>query len=125
MPGRHYFSVTGKDGRFAPDTFLNREQAATILTRVFKKVNLPGWTWTTDAEFMLDYGAVEPFADHEQISGWARESVYFMAANAIITGIGLGLFTPRAITPEQLASGYANATREQALLLAVRLVEAD
>lgn len=108
---------------FAPDALLNREQAATILTRVFKKVNLPGWTWADDANFVLDFEEPELFADDDLISGWARESVYFMAANGIITGTGGGKFTPRAATPEEAALGYANATREQALLLAVRLVE--
>jgi hypothetical protein len=108
---------------FAPDALLNREQAATILTRVFKKVNLPGWTWAEDAAFELDFAGPDPFADDELISGWARESVYFMTANGIITGTGEGRFTPRAATPEEQALGYANATREQALLLAVRLVE--
>ncbi len=108
---------------FAPDQLLNREQAATILTRVFKKVNLPDWTWATDAQFPLEFDAPEPFTDHERISAWASESVYFMAANGIITGTGSNQFTPRAVTPEEQASGYANATREQALLLAVRLVE--
>lgn len=108
---------------FAPARLLNREQAATILTRVFKKVNLPGWTWASDAAFPLEFDASEPFADDERISGWARESVYFMAAHGIITGTGNREFTPRAVTPEEQALGYANATREQALLLAVRLVE--
>lgn len=108
---------------FAPDALLNREQAATILTRVFKKVNLPNWTWAADADFELDFDEPNRFVDDDLISDWARESVYFMAANGIIAGTGEGKFAPRAATPEEKALGYANATREQALLLAVRLVE--
>lgn len=108
---------------FAPDALLNREQAATILTRVFKKVNFAEWTWAADAEFVLAFAQPAQFTDDEFISPWARESVYFMAANGIITGTGGGAFEPRAVTPEQQAAGYANATREQALLLAVRLVK--
>lgn len=107
---------------FAPDALLNREQAATILTRVFKKVHFAEWTWAADAEFALAFEQPAQFTDDEFISPWARESVYFMAANGIITGTGGGAFEPRAVTPEQHAIGYANATREQALLLAVRLV---
>ena len=52
-----------------------------------------------------------------------KDSVYFMAANAIINGMGNNLFCPRNVTTEQEALGYANATREQALLIAVRMVE--
>ncbi|MBQ3078323.1 MAG: S-layer homology domain-containing protein, partial [Clostridia bacterium] len=63
-----------------------------------------------------------PFADDADISDWARNSVYFMAANGIILGDN-NIFSPRAVTGEQQAAGYANATREQALLIAVRMVE--
>lgn len=108
---------------FAPDQLLNWEQAATILTRVFRKANLSGWTWASDAEFTLEFDAPEPFVDHDRISDCARESVYFMAAGGIVSGTGNEEFTLRAVTAEERVLGCANATREQALLLAVRLVE--
>lgn len=108
---------------FNPDALLNREQAATILTRVFKKVHLPGWTWADDAHFNLEFDQPQLFADHEKISEWARDSVYFMAGNGIITGTGGNNFTPRAITPEEVAMNYASTTREQALVLTVRMAE--
>ena len=41
--------------KFSPDLYLNREQAATMLTRVFKKVALAGWTLQTDSQFTLPY----------------------------------------------------------------------
>ena len=63
------------------------------------------------------------FADDADISGWAKDSVYFMAANKIINGVGDNRFAPRNITTDQEARGYANATREQALAIAVRMVE--
>lgn len=63
------------------------------------------------------------FADDANISSWARDSVYFMAANGIITGTGNNNFSPRAITPEEEARNYASATREQALVIAVRMIE--
>ena len=109
--------------KFAPDTLLNREQAATMLTRVYKKVSMEGWTLATDGDFTLSYTMPEPFADDDKISGWAKDSVYFMAANGIVGGVGDNKFAPRATTSAEEAIGYAQATREQALLIAVRMVE--
>ncbi|MCL2151361.1 MAG: S-layer homology domain-containing protein [Oscillospiraceae bacterium] len=108
---------------FSPDTELTREQAATALTRVFKGATIPGWTYETDSEFKLDFEQPELFDDDADISPWARESVYFMSANEIIRGIGNNLFAPRAVTSVQRATGYAIATREQAILMALRMVE--
>jgi len=107
---------------FSPDQLLNREQAATMLTRVFKRVTMPGWTMATDLQFKLNYVQPPRFADDEYISDWAKDSVYFMAADGIINGLGDGRFGPRNITSDQEARGYANATRKQALLIAVRMV---
>lgn len=109
--------------KFAPDLLLDREQAATLLTRVFKRTTMPGWSIAEDAKFPLSFTQPAPFADDAQISGWARDSVYFMAANGIITGVAGNKFAPRNITSAQQAQGYANATREQALIIAVRMVE--
>ena len=107
---------------FAPDQLLNREQAATMLTRVFKKVSMPGWTLKTDGDYSLSYDKPAAFADDKDISGWAKDSVYFMAANGIVGGVGDNKFAPKNITSEEQARGYANATREQALVIAVRMV---
>jgi uncharacterized repeat protein (TIGR02543 family) len=111
------------DTEFQPDTVLNREQAATALTRVFKRSTMPGWTFKTDADFPLTFSTPQQFVDDGIISGWARESVYFMAANGIINGFEDRTFRPHATTDAQEASGYANATREQALLIALRMIE--
>lgn len=108
---------------FEPNALLNREQAATMLTRVFKKVSLVGWTLPTDNEFSLVYKKPAAFADDTDISSWAKDSVYFMAANGIINGVGGNKFAPKNTTSVQEAEGYANATREQALLIAVRMVQ--
>jgi len=107
---------------FASNTELNREQCATALTRVFKRSTIPNWTFASDREGLLNFVRPAPFADNAEISDWARESVYFMVANDIIQGIGNNMFAPRAITTEQQAQGYAQATREQALIIAVRMV---
>lgn len=108
---------------FSPDQLLNREQAAAMLTRVFKRITLAGWTLETDSQFTLPYTMPAPFADDGDISGWARDSVYFMAANGIINGTSGNRFAPKNVTSAQEAEGYANATREQALAIAVRMVE--
>ncbi|MBR2717472.1 MAG: S-layer homology domain-containing protein, partial [Oscillospiraceae bacterium] len=108
---------------FVPNALLNREQAATMLTRVYKKVTIPGWTLETDGQVgALTYDKGAPFADDADISDWAKDSVYFMAVNGIINGMGDNIFAPKAVTPAQEAAGYAQATREQALLIAVRMV---
>ncbi len=108
---------------FSPNELLNREQAATMLTRVFKKVSMVGWTFATDADFTLDYTQPAKFSDDEKISAFAKDSVYFMVANKIISGMGDGTFAPRAITSQEQAANYASATREQALAIALRMVE--
>ena len=46
-----------------------------------------------------------------------------MAANGIINGVGNNKFAPKNVTTQEQATGYANATREQARLIAVRMVE--
>jgi hypothetical protein len=108
---------------FAPNTLLNREQASTALTRAFKRATINGWTFETDANHTLNYTRPPAFADDARISAWAKESVYFMAANNIINGVGNNTFAPRAITSDERARGYAQATREQALVIAVRMIE--
>lgn len=112
---------------FEPDTLLNREQAATMLARVYKKVALDGWTLEADGSFSEPFKALftapAAFADDASISGWARDSVYFMAANGIINGMGDNKFAPKATTPAEQAAGYAQATREAALLIATRMVK--
>jgi hypothetical protein len=111
------------DDKFSPDVILNRETCATALTRVFKRVTMPGWTYATDSQFTLTYTKPAAFADDDKISAWAKDSVYFMAANGIITGTGNNNFSPRATTPAEQAANYAQATREQALAIAVRMAE--
>ena len=108
---------------FEPNTILNRESAATLLTRVLKAAYIPGWTLATDSNFTLSFMQPAKFADDDKISDWAKSSVYFMAANGIITGTGNNMFSPRATTTAEIAVGYASATREQALIIALRMVD--
>lgn len=108
---------------FTPNAVLNREQAATMLTRTYKKATIDGWTIQTDANFPLSYTKTNTFADDDKISSWAKDSVYFMNANEIIKGVGDNKFAPKNTTSAEEAVGYANATREQAIIIATRMVK--
>ena len=116
--------TNGLDGPYyGPDNILSREQMATMLTRVYKRVTISGWTLYTDAQYTLSYTMPAKFADDALISKWAYDSVYFMAANKIINGVEDNKFAPHNATAAEEAIGYANATREQAIVLALRMVE--
>ena len=110
---------TGFD-TYGPNDLISREQMATMLTRVVKKVAHPNYTIETDANYPLDTSGVNRFADDGDISDYAYAAVYFMAKNGIINGMGNNLFAPKNTTSAQAAAFYANATREQALLTSVR-----
>ncbi|MBR6860842.1 MAG: S-layer homology domain-containing protein, partial [Acidaminococcaceae bacterium] len=111
--------------RFDPDALINREEAAAMLTRVYKKLNLEGWTLAADGDykeaFRAHFTMPEPFADDADISSWARDSVYFMAANGIVNGVGDNHFAPKLVSSGEETLNYA--TREQALLMSVRTVK--
>ena len=108
---------------FVPDEKISREQASVMMTRVYKILNLEGWTLAEDENFELVYDQPELFLDDPLISPYARDSVYFMAANNIINGIGNDLFAPKNTTYTEKQKGYANCTRQQALLISVRMTE--
>lgn len=107
---------------FEPNALLNREQAATMLTRTYKKAKIEGWSIDKDAEFPLEFTKVNTFADDNNISDWAKDSVYFMNANGIINGVGDNKFAPKNTTSAEEATGFANATREQAIIIAYRMI---
>ncbi len=98
---------------FEPDSLLSREQAATMLARVYTIYS--GNEITSNSEMK--------FNDDADISRWAKDSVYFMAENGVITGMDNNLFAPRNVTPEQESAFYANSTREQSLAIAKRMYE--
>ena len=62
----------------------------------------------------------ELFADDGIISGWAKDSVNFMAANGIVNGLGDDRFGPKLVQSGE--ETLNNAAREQALLMSVRTV---
>ncbi len=105
--------ITGgvEEHKFAPDEVISREQVATMLARVFK---------AAFPDIKISGEGVKKFADHDKISDWARDSVYFMVSRGIINGIGDNKFAPRNTTPAETAAGYANSTAEQAIIIAKR-----
>lgn len=105
---------------YSPNDLLTREQMATMLTRVYKKFQWPNYTIGTDGKYPLDFSVSRKFADDKQISGYAYQSVYFMVKHNIINGVGNNLFAPNNATSAQAAAKYANATRQQALLISTR-----
>ena len=54
-----------------------------------------------------------------------RDPYVLRAFNAglMVGGTGNNMFSPRAVTSAQEASGNATATREQALIIALRMIE--
>ena len=97
--------------QFAPDAILNREQAATVLTRVLKSAYIPDWTFATDSNFTIVFDQIMPFSDDSNFSDWAKESIRFMASNNLIEGVGDNLFAPSTLI-----------TREQAIIIGLRLM---
>lgn len=108
---------------FDPDARITREQLATMLCRVVKGRVFPDWTPQTDGDFPLDAGDVEPYADDDRISEFAREAVYYMTSLGVMQGVGEGRFAPRSVTDQERDALYATATREQAVVTALRLYQ--
>ena len=90
------------DGTFAPDEFLTREQAATILYRTAEF--LGNKTMPTAIKML--------YIDESEISDWAKSSVACMNAMGIMNGVSEVVFSPKG-----------NYTVEQAIATMVRLYE--
>lgn len=113
------------DTAFAPGDLLTREQMATMLCRVFKRTQWPEWTVAQDdeAKYALDISGTPLFSDDAAISDFARQSVYFMVKSGILSGVGDNKFAPKNTTTQEEALRYANATREQAVVVALRMLK--
>lgn len=95
---------------FAPKYLIDREQVATMLSRAIR-IMVP------EADFSIE--GAPTFTDQQHISSWALEHVKYMSKIGIIKGAD-GKFMPKAITSAEIASGYANTTREQAVAMSLR-----
>lgn len=90
------------EGKFSPDSFLSREQAATMLFRLYDSVRGAADTEKNSGTF----------SDDADISDWAKESVYFMEAIKVVNGVGENRFAPKS-----------NISAEQSVIAALRLSE--
>ena len=88
---------------FAPNEYITREQMATMMARALKAVG---------QDISFEDSLVEPFMDHQTISDYAIESVYFMADKEIIKGMGDNTFGAKG-----------TATIEQSLLISERMYQ--
>ena len=116
-------TVGVSDTKFAPENKITREDLATMLCRAIKKYKFDEWTYATDHLYYLDTTGVKKYLDDGDIYDYAKPSVYFMTKMGIIRGINDAgtIFGPKAVTAEQIARGYATATREQALVMSLRV----
>jgi hypothetical protein len=91
------------EGKFAPNEHVTREQAIVILHRLLDALEIYP---ITTMEYIL-------FEDEDEISDWAKNSFQLMYKLGVVKGVGEGY-----VAPEK------GATVEQALVMAVRLMEA-
>ncbi|MBQ3124323.1 MAG: S-layer homology domain-containing protein [Clostridia bacterium] len=93
--------IEGKsDDTFVPEDELTREEAATILCRIVRYMNLP----STEMYYVFD--------DESEISEWAMDSVQVICNLGVMNGIGTNRFSPKG-----------NYTAEQAVTTLVRLFD--
>lgn len=85
--------INGKsETKFAPDDFLTREEAATIINRMIEKV-FPS---------MISTQLYFEFEDSENISDWAMDSIQSICNFKFMNGVGNGKFAPKdTYTTEQ------------------------
>lgn len=119
----HFLNITVgySDTIFGPNDLITREQLATMLCRTVKKFKYRDWTFEKDSDYYLDIAGVKRFADDYLISDYARPSIYYMTKMGIIKGFERNIFAPQNTTVGDIASEYAIATREQALVMSLRI----
>lgn len=91
------------DTTFDPDKLVTREEMATMMTRTLEKLNI--YTY-------IKLSNVNAFDDDAKMQSWSKQSIYFMATNEIIKGVGNNNFDPSN-----------NATIEQAIIISERCIE--
>ena len=90
------------ENRFAPSQQITREQMAVMFYNTLNAIS-PA---LVSERFSVNY------SDSDQISSWAKNAVALLSNGNIITGVGNNRFSPRT-----------NASREQAMVLSVKLYE--
>lgn len=100
----HLGIVNGiSNNEFAPKVLINREQMAAMLYRAVTAIK-------PDANMSIEGAPV--FSDENEIASYFVDNVKFMAKNNFINGTGNNKFAPKA-----------TSTREQAVIVAVRVYE--
>jgi hypothetical protein len=87
---------------FSPKNLITREEMATMMTRALEKAGVA--TSQSSSKMKFD--------DDNDMHDWGRDSIYFMANNDIIQGVGNNKFNVKG-----------NASKEQALLISERSLE--
>lgn len=87
------------NGKFDPDSTLTRQQAVTMLGRVYGLVRLGE---VSDGSG-LNTGAAPLFADDGQIASYARDYIYFFVSAGMINGVGGNQFAPTQTMKRQEA----------------------
>ena len=87
-----WVALYGRDNDLNDDSNLTEQQASNMLAGIYHKLDT----------VISSVGAKE-FADDGEISDWAKNSVYFMEKNGIITGVGGDRFDPQADIQAQAA----------------------
>lgn len=95
------------DNKFEPHTSINREQLVVIFIRMNNVIE------EESSEVVLsDVAADLSYGDVSEISSWAVDSLALGVSNELISGVGGNLLSPKAST-----------SREQAILINLRLME--
>ena len=106
---------------FDPSRNITREELATMLCRGIKKYKFHDWTLDTDYMYYIQGTSGKKFEDDSEISDYAKNSVYFMSSAGIIKGVDSNNFAPKASVTRGNALNYGMATREQAIIMALRI----
>lgn len=91
------------NNKFAPQVLINREQIAAMLNRAVATIS-------SNTDMSIEGAPI--FADEKEIAPYFVANVKFMAKNGFINGVGDNMFAPKA-----------TSTREQAVIVAVRVYE--
>ncbi len=95
------------DGKFAPKKNITRQEIAVMMHRAIKYAEKE-----TGKKFIEDNSVLNGYTDYDSIASWAKDSVGILANNSVMKG-----------TSESTISPLNNASREQAIMLAVRIYE--
>ncbi|MBI9015075.1 MAG: S-layer homology domain-containing protein [Clostridiales bacterium] len=80
------------DGKFGPDMLLTREQMATLLLNTLDLMDM-------NTLINTDY----KFVDDSEFSSWAKEAIYLVKANDIMSGVGNDKFNAAGKTSKEAA----------------------